>query len=377
MFTRISLKNITLRLLIAALFVLPFLAGTVGTAAASGRSGFTGFVYTETNAAAGNAIQVYARAADGRLTPANSFPTGGLGTGASLGSQSAVVLSEDGRWLFAVNAGSNDVSVFSVRGGSLHLTDRASARGTDPISLTVSRSLLYVLDAGNAGNIAGFRLKNNGRLSFIPGSLRPLSNNGVGAAPAPEQIGFTPDGEHLVVSEKDSNLIDTYTVEHGAASAPVVNASFGPTPYGFGFSGDNHLVISEAAISSVSSYQVTGKGLKLISGSVADTQAAACWLVVSGDGQFVYAANAASGNLSAYQIGRHGQLSLLTPGGINGDIGAGSHPVDMAFGSAGRFLYVLASGNNSLNAFQVHADGTLAFLASYSSPAAATGLAAR
>jgi 6-phosphogluconolactonase (cycloisomerase 2 family) len=374
MFTRFSLKNNTLRLLLAVLFALPLLAGTVGSAAASGG---TGFVYTETNAAAGNAIQVYTRGANGGLTAAASFPTGGLGTGASLGSQSAVDLSAAGHWLFAVNAGSNDISVFSIMGGTLHLTDRTSARGTDPISLTVSRSLLYVLNAGNGGNIAGFRIKDNGALTFISGSLRKLSNNGVGAAPSPEQIGFTPDGEHLVVSEKGSNEIDTYTVDNGVAYGPIVNTSFGPTPYGFGFSNDNHLVISEAAISSASSYKVTGKGLTAISGSVADTQAAACWLVVNGNGTFAYAANAGSGNISAYQVTSSGKLTLLTPGGINGVTGTGSHPVDMAFGSNSQFLYVLASGNTTINAFRIHADGTLTFLASYSSPAAATGLAAR
>jgi 6-phosphogluconolactonase len=374
MFSRFSLKNYTLRLLIAALFVFPVIASTVGATTASGS---TGFVYTETNAAAGNAVQVYLRAVDGSLTPGSAFSTGGLGTGASLGSQSAVVLSADGTWLFVVNAGSSDVSVFSVQGGTLTLVDTTPAMGSNPISLTSYGSLLYVLDAGGSGNIAGFRVARTGMLSFIRGSVRPLSNNGAGAAPSPEQIGFTPDGEHLVVSEKGSNMIDTYNLDDGAASAPMVNASFGPTPYGFGFSGDNHLVISEAAISSVSSYRVTGKGLKVISGSVADTQAAACWLVVNGSGRYAYAANAASGTISAFQVSEKGQLTLLTLGGVNGVTGAGSHPVDMAFGSSDHFLYVLASGNNTINVFMVHADGSLAFIASYSSPAAATGLAAR
>jgi 6-phosphogluconolactonase len=373
MFSNFSLKNNTLRLLIAALFILPFLAGTVGTVAAAGS---TGFVYTETNAAAGNTVMVYNRAVDGTLTLGGSYATGGIGTGVSLGSQNAIALSADGRWLFVVNAGSNDVSEFSINWGMLTLVDRIQAGGTDPISLTVNKAVLYVLDAGNSGNIAGFRIANNGNLSFIPGSVQMLSNNGVGAAPAPEQIGFTPDGENLVVSEKGSNKIDTYNVDHSLASAPVVNVSFGPTPYGFGFSDDNHLVISEAAISSASSYRVTGKGLKVISGSVADTQAAACWLVVTGNGRYAYTANAASGNISAYRVSKSGKLTLLTPGGINGITGAGSHPVDMAFGSSDHFMYVLASGNHTINAFQVHANGSLTFIASYSSPDAATGMAA-
>jgi 6-phosphogluconolactonase len=374
MFSRFLYKNNTLRLLIAALFIFPFLAGTAGTAAASDGAGF---VYTETNAADGNAVMVYLRAADGSLTPGGAFSTGGLGTGASLGSQSAVVLSDNGRWLFVVNAGSSDISAFSVQDGILTLVDRISSMGSNPISLTIHDRTLYVLDAGGSGNIAGFRVANNGKLSFITGSIRMLSNNGAGAAPSPEQIGFTPDGEQLVVSEKGSNRIDTYNVEDGRASDPVVNASFGPTPYGFGFSKNKTLVISEAAISSASSYQVKDKGLKVISGSVADTQAAACWLVVNDNGDFAYAANAASGNISAYRVSESGKLTLLTPGGIDGITGAGSHPVDMAFGSNDSFLYVLASGNNTINAFQVDADGGLTFIASYSSPAAATGLAAR
>ncbi len=373
MASRFSLKNNTLRLLIAALFILPFLATTVGTVAASGS---TGFVYTETNAAAGNAIMVYARAVDGTLTPGAMVSTGDLGTGSSLGSQSAIALTQDHHWLFAVNAGSNDISVFSVKWGMLTLVDRTPAWGTDPISLTVHNSTLYVLDAGNGGNIAGFKVWNTGRLTYITGSNRKLSNNGIGAAPSPEQIGFTPDGQNLVVSEKTSNKIDTYVVSGSLASNPVVNASFGPTPYGFGFTHGNRLVISEAAISSASSYRVIRTGLKLISGSVADTQAAACWLVVTGDGRFAYAANAGSGNISAYQVAGTGKLTLLTPGGVNGITGAGSHPVDMAFGNSDTLLYVLASGNNTINAFWIHANGTLTFIASFSSPTAATGLVA-
>lgn len=135
-------------------------------------------------------------------------------------------------------------------------------------------------------------------------------------------------------------------------------------------------MISEAAISSASSYRVIRTGLKLISGSVADTQAAACWLVVTGDGRFAYAANAGSGNISAYQVAGTGKLTLLTPGGVNGITGAGHHPVDMAFGNSDTLLYVLASGNNTINAFWIHANGTLTFIASFSSPTAATGLVA-
>ncbi len=88
----------------------------------SGGSDGPGAVYTLTNQVAGNAVAVFTRGADGRLTAAGTVATGGTGTGASLGSQSAVSLSNDGRWLFAVNARSNDVSVFAVSPAGLPCT---------------------------------------------------------------------------------------------------------------------------------------------------------------------------------------------------------------------------------------------------------------
>jgi len=288
------------RLILAALLILPVFAVTTGTVAAS--NGFSGVVYTMTNNAAGNAIQEFYRAADGTLTMGKSFSTGGLGSGSGLGSQGAIALSPDGWWLFAVNAGSNEVSVFSVRGTDLSLVDKVSSQGSDPISLTYNHGLLYVLDAGNSGNIAGFKVAFNGHLFYLPGSNQLLSNQGAGAAPSPEEIGFTPDGENLVVSEKGSNLIDTYTLRFGVAHGPVVNASSGPAPYGFDFSDRDTLIISEAANSAVSSYKVSDKGIKVITGSLVDTQAAACWLVVSPNGKYAYAANAASGTISGYRI---------------------------------------------------------------------------
>jgi 6-phosphogluconolactonase len=375
MHSRLSFKYSVLRLIATAMFILSLIAGTAGIALAS--DGKPGAVYTMTNSAAGNAIQEYDRAADGTLTAGGIFSTGGLGSGSGLGSQGAIVLSQDERWLFAVNAGSSEISVFSVRHDHLTLVDKASSAGSEPISLTYNRHLLYVLNAGNGGGIAGFRVSPDGRLHFIQGSIRRLSNNGVGTAPSPEEIAFSPDGRYLVVTEKGSNLIDTYKVENSRASGPLVNTSSGPAPYGFDFGKHNVLVVSEAANSAVSSYAISNKGINVISASILDTQAAACWLVVSGDGRFAYTANAASGTISGYHLGEDGTLALLSANGIDGITGNGSHPIDMSLSKNDRTLYVLASGNNTVNAFKVNPDGRLALLASYNSPAGASGLAAR
>src|SRR6266852_7225687 len=178
-----------------------------------------GSVYTLTNQVAGNAVAVFSRGADGRLTAAGTISTGGTGTGASLGSQSAVTLSDDGRWLFAVNAGSNDVSVFSVSPAGLALASRTASGGTLPISLTVHGNVLYVLNAGGTGNISGFAVGTTGTLTPIPGSTRSLSGTNVG----PAQVSFSPDGRRLVVTEKNTSLLDVYAVDaNGAADRKSV-----------------------------------------------------------------------------------------------------------------------------------------------------------
>src|SRR5437764_4704585 len=118
------------------LLVFALLASLVSaTAASASSSNRSGAVYTLTNAPSGNAVLVFDRASDGALAPAGAFATGGNGTGAGLGSQGALALSEDRKLLFAVNAGSNTVSELAVRPHGLDLVSTISSGGTLPISL--------------------------------------------------------------------------------------------------------------------------------------------------------------------------------------------------------------------------------------------------
>src|SRR5712671_4160252 len=185
-------------------------------------------VYTLTNQVAGNAVAVFNRSADGTLTAAGTIATGGTGTGAGLGSQGAVALSDDGRRLFAVNAGSNDVSVFDVGPAGLSLASRTASGGPLPISLTVHGNVLYVLNAGGNGNISGFIVGTGGDLTAIAGATLPLSGTSVG----PAQVQFSPDGSHLVVTEKATSRLDVYAVDaNGAASWLSTTPSAGGTPF--------------------------------------------------------------------------------------------------------------------------------------------------
>ena len=156
---------------------------------------------------------------NGTLLPAGVFSTGGNGTGSTLGDQGALALSQDGRWLLAVDAGSNQISVLKVTHQGLELTDVVGSNGTVPISITIHGSLVYVLDnatSDNPGNIAGYYLGDPGQLWSIPGSIQPLSGNVTSSA----QISFNPQGTVLVVTEKTTNIIDTYTLNHRGASRP-------------------------------------------------------------------------------------------------------------------------------------------------------------
>ena len=190
-----------------------------------------------------------------------------MGSGASLGSQSSVVLTQNNQWLFAVNAGSNQISAFAVNADGLELVDVVDSGGVRPISLTTYKDWLYVLNAGDSGNISGFSIGQDGSLSPLAGSTQPVSNGGVGAAPGLAQVAFSSDGSTLVVTEKTTNLLDTYAVVDGLAEAPVTHPSSGAVPFGFAFDRHGHAIVSEAS-GAVSSYQIDGSGFSVISPSV-------------------------------------------------------------------------------------------------------------
>jgi 6-phosphogluconolactonase len=338
----------------------------------------SGAVYAMTNQASGNAIAVYQRAPDGSLTMVSTVATGGLGTGSGLGSEGSIVLSENGRWLVAVNAGSNEISAFRVEPSGLALAAKVSSGGTMPISVTVHQNLIYVLNAGGTGNIAGFTLSPAGQLTSLAGSIRPLS----ASASNPAQVSFSPDGSLLVVTEKATNLVLTYAVDKdGLAAGPTVHASSGTTPFGFAFADRTTLVVSEAFggaanASALSSYRATGSTFSLISPSVPTGQTAACWVVVTPNGKFAYTTNAGSHSISAYAVGTNGSLTLLQ--GIAGDTGVGTGPADVVLSGNGQYLYTLSPSSRTIVGFAVQADGSLTHLGSVGGlPAGAFGLAAR
>ena len=206
-------------------------AGTAGagTASIGGRA-----LFVQTDNLAGNQVVAYQRAAGGQLALAGSYPTGGLGGQLSgsvvdhMASQGSLGYDPRRALLYAVNAGSNTVSVFAVRGDRLRLRQIIGSGGTFPVSVAVLGRLVYVLNAEDGGSVQGYRVA-DGRLAAIPGSLRGLGLN-PGATPqytnTPGQAAFSPDGTQLIVTTKaNGNDIDVFAVRaNGRLSAqPVVN----------------------------------------------------------------------------------------------------------------------------------------------------------
>ena len=330
------------------------LATFAGPARAAGWPGTSGAVYTMTNSPGGNAIEAYARASDGSLTPAGTYPTGG--TGGALGSGHSVVVSGDGSVVVNVNAGSNSISAFAATPRGLRLIGAASSGGTDPNSVTIAGDhLVYVLNAGSK-TIAGFRLDDRG-LHPIPGSVQPLGAEAL----VPRQIQFTDNARVLVVDEGGSSTIDTFVVgRDGKAASAITTPSVGGGPFGFDFDRAGHLLVSDAALatgqSGATSYDVAYDGTVTANGlAVPIDQAAACWLAAAGG--FAFTANAGSGSIGRFAVARDGTLTAL--GSTLVENNPASHPLDEGVSVGQNYLYVLANGLSQIVGYRVGADGSL------------------
>jgi len=377
---------------IIAIFVSSLMLATLTTTTFGDRGPKNlraGAVYVLTNQPE-NAVAVFRHTLEGMLTPAGEFATGGAGDPVAhppdppvdpLASQGALIMSDNNRFLIAVNAGSNQISVLKINKNDLELVGVVSSGGTRPISLTLYDGFLYVLNEGGTPNITGFTFdEDDGSLTPLEGSTQPLIG---GAAADPAQVGFNTDGTLLVVTEKAGNRIDTYTVnENGLASAPINNASSGMTPFGFSFNSDDFLIVSEAFggapnQSAVSSYSASDVGtLNVISGSVPNFQTASCWVVITKNGKLAFVSNTGNGTMSSYSVNEDGTLILLNATAAN--TGPTSAPRDMAKNIDGRTLFVQLDGGQTVASFRIGKNGMLTMVDSAGGlPFGAQGIAAR
>ncbi len=327
-----------------------------------------GAAFAMTNRSTGNEIVTYRRAANGALTRVGSVSTRGRGIGTDLDTQGPLRLSSDHRFLYAVNAGTDDVSVFSVTGTHLTFLQKVYA-GDEPNSLTIHRNLLYVLDGSVAGNgIRGFRRAADGTLTPLPRSFRLLSS----PIAVPGQVEFSPDGHLLLVTQKTTNVllspknaIDAFQVDAKGWASPLPKRDFshGVRPFSLAFRNDNQLLVAESfdaepGKAAVSSYRVFANGgLGVISGSIPNRQTDSCWVVITQDGRYAYTANFGSGTITSYRFTSTGAVRVIN--GKAAFLGLLSQPVDLAFSTGSRYLYLLLRGTGGVASFKVQADGGL------------------
>ena len=335
-----------------------------------------GVVFVQTDNVAGNQIVAYHRAADGTLTKAGTFQTGGVGGALSgsvvdhLASQGSLNYDASRGLLFAVNAGSNTVSVFAVHGDQLELRQVIGSGGTFPVSITTHGDLLYVLNALNGGSVAGFRIIGGG-LAQIPGSTRALGLDPT-ATPqftnTPGQVAFTPDGSQLLVTTKSNgNDVDVYSVKlDGSLSArPTVNSEPNDQPFSLTFDAAGHVMLILGGPGAVASFNLSPSGHLTQLTSALTGATATCWIVR--DGQYFFASNAGSGTVSRFSESFSGGLTAL------GSTATDAGTVDSAVSGDGRFLYVQTGGAGIVDEFAVGHGGSLTEIGSVTVPGAVAG----
>ena len=335
-------------------------------------------VFVQNDALSGNAVVAFDRGGDGALHQAGVYPTGGLGgalTGAVVdhtASQGALTADRGDRELYAVNAGSNTLSSFKVRGDRLELRQVVASGGSFPVSVTVHDDVVYVLNARDGGSIQGFR-NSYGRLVSVPAWHRelglPVTTGSAEFTHTPGQVLFSPDGRRLLVTTKGaSNSLLVFGVSRSGrpSDAPVVHTEDGAVPFAMDFDRYGRLAVTNTGTNSVETYRVGRDGVLTSLGLAATGQAATCWIAI--DGTLLAASNAGSGTVTTLRTNPAGAVTKIADAAT-----AGGGTVDASFSRDGDQLYVQTGATGAVDTFTVNDDGTLTRTSTVTVPDAVGG----
>jgi 6-phosphogluconolactonase len=349
--------------------------GAAASASASTTSPVVGYTYINDNTAGANTIAGFDRHADGSLTPipGSPFAAGGAGLGAGLASQGAIQVTSDGRYLLAVDAGSNQISVLRITAGGVPVLvgQPVASGGIKPVSVAVSPfGLVYVANQGNGGSgYSGFRLHFDGSLTPIAGSTVTVPDgSGLG------DVFFNATGNHLIGTRTGTSQIDSFDVLPGgrllaAPGSPFTGQGLGQLGAEFSPANPSQLFVSNAhngtALGTVSAYRdnILGQLTPIGSSPYADGQTAPCWVEISHNGKYLFTVNTGSGNISSYAINPDGSLTLIGSFTISG----GGADIDARLSPDGHYLLVDGAGHNFVSVFAVNG-GNLTELPSSPTP---------
>jgi 6-phosphogluconolactonase (cycloisomerase 2 family) len=313
------------------------------------------FLYVLTNNVDSNAVLTYERNnTDGSLTYLSKTFTGGKGTGLPLMSQGPISISNNKKWILAVNAGNNIISAFKITDDGLQLTSTISSNGNKPVSVTCFNNLVYVVNANDNGNISGYNLSDYGILTPIQNGVVPLDTT----ATNPAQISFLPDGKMLAITLKTTNKIIAYKLnDNGTLGEKFSLSSNSPRPYGFAIGQQGNIYVSEAAQSAMSVYNITSTGINSVAGPLLTNQISACWAATTPNGKYIYIVNANSNSVTGYNINSSTSFTIMQPNGITAMTGI--KPLDIAISENSMFAYILNYDDQSIRVFNVTPTGGL------------------
>lgn len=320
-----------------------------------------GVVFAQTDNTKGNAVVVYDAKSDGTLVRSRTYPTGGRGGVLNgsvvdhLASQGSLTFDRARHLLYAVNAGSDTITVFGVRGDRLARRQVIGSGGDFPVSITAHDGLVYVLNARDGGSVQGFRWR-GGTLARVRSWHRDLrldTSQTPEFTSTPGQVAFSPDGRRLLVATKNGgNSVEVFRLSRSGrpSRAPVVNSLPGAVPFAMAFDHAGHLALTEAGPNAVATFTLGRDGRISPVARAATGQSATCWIAAYRNR--LYAANAGSSSISGF-VDRPGGLRSL------GTTTTHEGTVDLAITNDGRYLYAQTGGKGVIDAFAVAANGSL------------------
>lgn len=330
-------------------------------------------VFVQTDNLSGNSVVAYSAAANGTLTQAGTYATGGLGgqLGGSvtdhLASSGSLTYDPVHHLLFAVNAGSNTVTVFSVSGDTLTREQVISSGGDFPVSVTAfgTSNIVYVLNARGGGSLQGYAIDGT-QLVLVSAWHRNLNLNESGSPEflnTPGDVLFTFNGQGLIVTTKNAgNSLDVFGVESSGdlTATPVVDALPGTVPFSATFDDSGELVVAEAGADAVSSFFLNANGTLTSVSTTPTGQSASCWVVADGYSDFV--SNNGSGTISGFDDYPNGPLTPL------GNTTTNPGTTDPVVSPDGHYLYVQTGGSGIVDEFAVGTSDSLTKIGSVTVP---------
>lgn len=309
-------------------------------------------LYSETNAGSNTIVRMARSAVDGSLTVTDTTSTGGAGSNGqtvagtsaaanSLDSQFAITVSSDGKTLFAVNAGDDSISSFSIDAtGKLTLQKKNQTTGNFPNSLAYSKGYLYAAFLGSKKVIA-YKVNSDDSLTLV--GEKPLTTGGDFV---PTQVAVSTDGAFLLVGGKSSAIISYPIGSDGSLGAAVRNATIITVPFAGVFLANRIYVTADVATSSLSSYQLNADGtLTAISQIIPNSQGASCWLSITPNGKWAYV-----GTISVYSISGAGALTLVNAVAADEKIAVAG---DSWISSDGKYLYSTYLKDGSVVSYRI------------------------